>query len=201
MKPFGVYPRHGGQSCSTSNWTVRDEGAGATKFYKKGNVPMTTEKRNRIFYWIATIMVLLPETGSGIPELFTSGSQAIVQTMQTLGYPLYLMKILGFSKILGAVAIVFGRFPKLKEWAYAGFTFELLGATASHLLAGDTVHAPFPAIFLGLLMVSYVLGNKLDEKPIFISFPQVSRSKRPKVIFSGPLLLRTCRKLRLVACS
>lgn len=124
---------------------------------------MNTNKRNKIIYWALTLLVILPAGLSGIPELFTAGPAAVVQTMQLLGYPLYLMKILGFAKILGAIAILWGFSPKLKEWAYAGFTFDFLGATASHLLAGDAAHAVFPFIFFILLMGSYYFWGTISR--------------------------------------
>lgn len=116
---------------------------------------MNADKQNKVIYWVLTVLVLAPTAGSGIPEFFANGSEAVVQIFHTLGYPLYLMRILGFAKILGALAILTGRIPLMKEWAYAGFTFLFLGATASHLLAGDYAHAPFPFIFFVLLMASY----------------------------------------------
>jgi hypothetical protein len=67
------------------------------------------------------------------------------------------MKITGLAKILGAMTLLLNRPHRLIEWAYAGFSFLLLGATASHLLAGDSAHAPIPFTFLVLLMVSYGL--------------------------------------------
>jgi uncharacterized membrane protein YphA (DoxX/SURF4 family) len=121
---------------------------------------MQNSKTNKIIYWILTAAVLLPMAGSGFPELFSDGPAQTVQSLQTLGYPLYLMKILGLAKILGALAIITNRFPKLKEWAYAGYTFNLLGATASHILAGDGVHAPIPFTMFVLLMGSYFLWRK-----------------------------------------
>ena len=124
---------------------------------------MSSTKRIKIFYWVVTILVLLPTAGSGIPELFMNASPATLQTLHALGYPLYIVKILGLAKILGAIAILFRRFPKLTEWAYAGFAFDFLGATASHLLAGDSAHAPIPFLFFALLMGSYFLWNKTTE--------------------------------------
>ena len=121
---------------------------------------MDAARRNTILYWVVTTLVLAPTAGSGIPELFTNGAGPTAQALLKLGYPLYLMKILGFLKILGAVAILTGRFPTMKEWAYAGFTFDFLGATASHLLAGDAAHAPFPFLFFVLLMGSYFFSNR-----------------------------------------
>ena len=121
---------------------------------------MRTTTRNQILYWVLTLVVLLPTAGSGVPELFTAGPQATIQSLHTLGYPLYLMKITGLAKLLGAIAILAGRISLLEEWAYAGFTFLFLGATASHLLAGDVAHAPIPFVFFLLLIGSYSLRSK-----------------------------------------
>lgn len=121
---------------------------------------MATNKTNNTLFWIFTILFLLPTAGSGVVELFSTGPGAVIQTFQLLGYPLYLMKILGTAKILGALAILTGRIPLLKEWAYAGYTFMLLGATASHLLAGDYAHAPLPFTVLILMAASYYFSNK-----------------------------------------
>ena len=67
---------------------------------------MDTTKRNRIIYWVLTIVLMVPGAGGGLVELFTNGPESIVKTMQLLGYPLYLMKILGFAKVLGGLAIL-----------------------------------------------------------------------------------------------
>jgi len=76
-----------------------------------------------------------------------------------LGYPPYLLTILGTAKLLGALALLQNRLPTLREWAYAGFTINLLGATASHLFAGDPLSiAMVPAALLAPLAVSYILG-------------------------------------------
>jgi hypothetical protein len=120
-------------------------------------------KAKQIAYWAVTLLVLLPTAGSGIPELFSHGPAATVQSLHTLGYPLYLMKITGLAKILGAITLLLNRPQLLVEWAYAGFSFLLLGATASHLLAGDWAHAPIPFTFLVLLMVSYGLHLHVRE--------------------------------------
>jgi hypothetical protein len=125
---------------------------------------MATHKTNKILYWVFTILFLLPTAGSGIFELFTNGPQATVQTLMLLGYPLYLMKILGFAKLLGALAILTGRIPRMKEWAYAGFTFMFLGATASHLFAGDYAHAPIPFSLFAIMLTSYYFSNKAFNK-------------------------------------
>lgn len=67
--------------------------------------------------------------------------------IKPIWWALYLMKILGFAKILGGAAILYGKFPRLKEWAYAGFAFDYLGAAASHVFANDSVNAIPPLVF------------------------------------------------------
>ncbi|MBC7466675.1 MAG: DoxX family protein [Bdellovibrio sp.] len=130
---------------------------------------MDSSKRNKIIYWVVTLLLMVPGAGGGVVELFTSGPESVALTLVALGYPLYIMKILGIAKVLGGVAILSGKSPRLKEWAYAGFTFDFLGATASHTLAGDSAHAIFPFGFFVVLMVSYALWYKTSATPILSS--------------------------------
>ncbi len=123
-------------------------------------------KRSKMTYWILTIFMFIPGLAGAAVELFTDGPESIVKIMITLGYPLYLMKILGFAKILGSVAILWGKFPKLKEWAYAGFAFDYLGATASHIFASDTPAAIFPFLFFIVMMITYYLWYKTKATPL-----------------------------------
>jgi hypothetical protein len=125
---------------------------------------VNTSKRDRILYWILTLLVLLPTAGSAFPELFAHGAKSTVQSYLLLGYPLYLMKILGFAKILGAVAILTNRSRRISEWAYAGFGIMLLGATASHVLAGDPAHAPIPFVIFILLGSSYLFWIRIKAQ-------------------------------------
>ncbi len=118
---------------------------------------MIASKGKVIGYWVSTLLVLLSLTGSGFPELLSHGAAQTVESLQRLGYPLYLMKITGLAKILGAMALLVNRPPRMVDWAYAGFCFLLLGATASHLLAHDAAHAAIPFIVFLLLVMSYAL--------------------------------------------
>jgi hypothetical protein len=120
---------------------------------------MNATKKQKIVYWIVTALFLLPMAGSGVPELLFEQPASTVTTLVHLGYPLYLMRILGLAKVLGAVAIVSGRSKRLKEWAYAGYTFDLLGAIASHLIVGDAAFAAVPAIVMAFVMTSYLLWS------------------------------------------
>jgi len=114
-------------------------------------------KKQRIAYWVVTGLFLLPMAGSGVPELFVGGPAGTAAAIVHLGYPLYLMRILGLAKILGAVEIVTNRSRTLTEWAYAGYAFDLIGAVASHLIVGDGPVAAAPAVMLALVLSSYRL--------------------------------------------
>src|SRR3984893_845483 len=67
-----------------------------------------------------------------------------------LGYPIYLLTILGIWKLLGVAGLLIPKFPLLKEWAYAGFFFVMSGAVFSHIASGD----PFSEIFPSLLLLT-----------------------------------------------
>ncbi len=85
-------------------------------------------------------------------------SDQVVTVMNHLGYPLYFASILGMWKLLGAVAIVIPRFPRLKEWAYGGFFFNLTAAAASHTAVGDSAaDIVAPLGFLALVIASWAL--------------------------------------------
>jgi uncharacterized membrane protein YphA (DoxX/SURF4 family) len=137
---------------------------------------MNPTKRNKLIYWALTVLLMAPAAGGGILELFTNGPASIVATMQSLGYPLYLMKILGFAKVLGGIAILSGRSPRLKEWAYAGFSFDFLGAAASHVFAGDGACAASPLAMFGALMISYFLWHKTGVTPTPYASRAVTRA-------------------------
>ena len=79
------------------------------------------KRRNKVIYWTLTLLMFVPGTIGAFAEAFTNGPASIVKIMLALGYPLYLMKILGTFKIFGGIAILTGKLPRMKEWAYAGF--------------------------------------------------------------------------------
>ena len=92
-------------------------------------------KRKKIIYWVATSLLALGMLQSGIFALLRT--KEWVDLVTGLGYPVYLLSILGIWKILGVIAILIPRFVLLKEWAYAGFFFAMTGALISHLAIGD----------------------------------------------------------------
>ena len=117
---------------------------------------MKITHRKQIAFWSITglfagLMVL-----SGI--FYVSGAPMVREAITRLGYPAYILTILGPAKLIGAVALLQTRAATLREWAYAGFTINLIGATASHVFSGDPVAvAATPAMFLLLLAASYAL--------------------------------------------
>jgi uncharacterized membrane protein YphA (DoxX/SURF4 family) len=87
---------------------------------------------------------------------YLSGSPQAVEGFARAGYPQQLRIILGIAKPLGAIALLVPGMPKLKEWAYAGFTFAWICAVIAHYLANDGAKTFAPVILLALLAVSYV---------------------------------------------
>ena len=97
-------------------------------------------------YWSLTILFCLMMLADGIAGLMLekNGQEA----MRQLGYPMYVMTITGAAKILGALALLQTKYRTLKEWAFAGFTIDFLGAAASVVLAGMGVVAMVPALVM-----------------------------------------------------
>ena len=111
-------------------------------------------RRNKIIYWVATIWLALGMLATGIVQLIRLEEEAA--TMAHLGYPAYLLTILGVWKILGVVIVLVPKLPVLKEWAYAGFFFVMSGAVFSHLATGDDAKEYFgPVLLLILILISW----------------------------------------------
>lgn len=123
-----------------------------------------SQKRNKIIYWIFTLWVSLGMVSTAIVQLMKHQDE--VQNFTKLGYPLYLMTIIGIWKILGVIAILIPKTPLLKEWAYAGFTFVMSGAVISHLIVGDPFGTTFPALLLLILVLISWYFRPADRKTI-----------------------------------
>ena len=105
-------------------------------------------RTHKIIYWFFTLWLALGMTSTGIVQLMKMKDD--VDRMAHLGYPTYLLTMLGVWKLLGVVAVLIPRFPLLKEWAYAGFFFTMSGAAISHIIVSD----PFSEIFPSLLLLA-----------------------------------------------
>ena len=104
------------------------------------------EKRNKIIYWITTIFLSIGMTAGGVQQMLQIGGYNEIAS--SLGYPLYVLSILGVWKLLGVVAILIPGFLLLKEWAYAGFFFVMSGALISHLAVGQPFTEALPSLIL-----------------------------------------------------
>jgi hypothetical protein len=108
----------------------------------------------KVAYWASTGIIAALMAFAAFSYL--SGDPKAVQGFALAGYPQQLRIILGIAKPLGAIALIVPGFVKLKEWAYAGFTFAWICAVVAHYSMGQKGEAIFPAVLLVLLYVSYV---------------------------------------------
>lgn len=118
---------------------------------------MPTESKSRkIAYWVVTGFTALAFTGSAAFSLM--GPPELAAAYEKLGMPLYLMVLIGVAKLLFVVAILAPGFARLKEWAYAGITINMVGAFYSHIMVGDPVNEIIaPLIPLSFALASYFL--------------------------------------------
>lgn len=119
-------------------------------------------KTNKIIYWISTIWLSLGMLSTGIVQLI--GVEEDVKSITALGYPAYLLTILGVWKILGVVAVLVPKFPLVKEWAYAGFFFAMSGATISRIISGSAIAEILPSLLLLTLTVVSWYFRPADRK-------------------------------------
>ncbi len=110
----------------------------------------------KVGYWVLTVLMVLWLLPSGIVDVM--GSPFAVKILAHLGYPAYMAYILGAAKLLAIAAILFPRSWLLREWAYAGLTFELIGAFISHICSHDPITTALaPVLVLAFLTGSYLL--------------------------------------------
>ena len=116
-------------------------------------------KKVNIYYWICT-GILIPALGIGSILGVISHPGSVEQFMH-LGYPAYLAPFLGVARILGLIAIVIPKYPRIKEWAYAGLAFDIIGAIYSQIATGQSLTSLFfPVIAILFLSGSYFFYHK-----------------------------------------
>ena len=119
-------------------------------------------KKTNITYWILTGLFAFFMLGSAIPDILIIPEA--VQGFREMGYPAYLIPFLGWAKLLGVVAILVPGYPRLREWAYAGLFFDLLGATYSVFSIGKPVSAWSPMlVIIAVGIGSYVFYHKKQK--------------------------------------
>lgn len=124
-------------------------------------------KKNKIIFWVATIILILWEGIMPLSTIFFTPEYVTAGT-QPLGYPDYFAYTLIICKVLGVIAISFPKIPnKLREWAYAGLTFNLIFAFISHACVDKNIaFMLMPLVVLGILALSYIYGNKIRSQQL-----------------------------------
>lgn len=120
---------------------------------------LSKTKKMSIAYWVTTLFFIVPLGASGVATF--SKAPMMVENYTNLHLPLYLMTIIGLAKMLGALAILQPKFKRIKQWAYAGFVINLIGASMSHLLNGDPIaQAVPPLVLMGFVLASNELWHR-----------------------------------------
>jgi hypothetical protein len=118
-----------------------------------------TNKRNTIIFWISTGLFCAFMLSSAIPNILSAAEWVVI--FDQLGYPQYLLPFLGVAKLLGVIALLVPGLNRIKEWAYAGFFFDLVGATYSAITAfGFDPQMLVMLVPFGLGTLSYVYHHK-----------------------------------------
>lgn len=117
-------------------------------------------KNTKIIYWIFTVLFSIAMLSASIPYILST-AQTLAMVRDHLGYPGYIIPFMGVAKLLGVIVILIPGFPRLKEWAYAGFAIDLFGATYSIIAVGEPInHWGFMSIFIAVGAVSYIYYHK-----------------------------------------
>lgn len=121
-------------------------------------------KKNKIIFWISTSIIFLMEAVMPLGTLIFAHEYFNAGT-EPLGYPDYFAYALIICKILGATAIMFPKLPsKLREWAYAGLTFNLIFAVISHMVVDKNIGFILMPIVVGVILgVSYFYSQRINS--------------------------------------
>jgi len=115
-----------------------------------------SSRGHTIAYWVTTVLIAAESVLGGVWDILQL--PYVRADIESLGYPAYVLVIIGVWKLLGALAVLVPRFPRLKEWAYAGMFFNSTGAVASHLAVGHGAESvAYPIIITGLVVASWAL--------------------------------------------
>jgi len=122
---------------------------------------MSTARRTRLIYWIATALFSLQMVFTAFAQLRLP---QVAEAFRHLGFPAYFRVELSLAKLIGVALLLTPVPERLKEWAYAGFAFDLGSAVIAHLAMGDGPEAWGWALATALLGgVSYVSRHRLAE--------------------------------------
>lgn len=117
-------------------------------------------KANKIIYWTSTGLLAAGFAMSSF--MYLTHNPELVKGFETLGYPMYLLYILGAAKLLAVIGILQQLSSRARQWAYAGITFTLAGAFFSHIATSTPFIAPL--VFLVLMMVSWIYNDRVHKE-------------------------------------
>ena len=137
-----------------------------------------------VAYWIATALIALETLVGGVADIahgqtiLVTGTP-VVEVVTSLGYPVYILTILGVWELLGGATLLAPRLPRLKEWAYAGIIFELTGAAASLIARGHGAGDVSTPLVLAVIAITSwafrpatrTLGSVLPARPDTLARP------------------------------
>ena len=126
------------------------------------------QKRNMIIYWISTIWLSLGMVSTGIVQFIHMEDETKL-VVDTLGYPEYLLTLLGICKLIGVVLILLPKLPLIKEWVYAGFFFTMAGAIFSHASMSSALMDFFGPILLLVLTIISWYFRPASKKVVSVS--------------------------------
>ena len=125
---------------------------------------MASDQGKAIAFWLLTGLIVISQGASGVADLMQA--QGLLDGVTNLGYPAYILKILGPFKILGVIVLAVPGLLRVKEWAYAGFFFDFTGAFLSHVYNGDSIDLIWPALIATLVLLgSYFLRPESRRLP------------------------------------
>jgi uncharacterized membrane protein YphA (DoxX/SURF4 family) len=120
-------------------------------------------RRITLTYRLLTALVMAECVAGGIMDLARQG--AYYSAIIHLGYPPYFTYMLGTAKLLAAAALLAPGLPRLKEWAYAGILFNMIGAAISYVAVGGGIGDIAPPAVVGLIaLLSWLLRQQQAQR-------------------------------------
>lgn len=114
--------------------------------------------KKQVFYLVPKLFAVTMLL-NGAADFYRPAS--IVEAMEALRMPLYVLWILGSAKILGGGAILWDGHRRLTEWSFAGFFIWAFGGIASHVGAGHSLEQLLPiSVLTAFLIVSFLCYDR-----------------------------------------
>jgi hypothetical protein len=136
-----------------------------------------------IAYWITTAALVCIMLSGAVGELTLQWGT--IETHTLLGYPLYLLTLIGLWKILGGLTLAVPGVPRLKEWAYAGMFFDITGALFSHAMVGDGMQHLIETGAIALLVLASWALRPASRTLGQLTFSTLSFASRQPVLSEG----------------